>query len=133
MLLTICGVLTSASPLVACSGPDLSQEVEASETFNRYANRESYGAAYAMVDRALRSEAGRHGMYGVLQRMHKRLGIEQNMTLRRYDVVYRPSRGDIVRLRFDVQYDKGKGAEEFVWRRTTNGPVLESFAVSERG
>jgi hypothetical protein len=131
MVIAFCGLLTAASSLVGCSR-DASRETEASKTFNLYANRERYDEVYTMVDPALRSESDRRSMYRVLQHMHQKLGIEEDMTVRRLDMLHGASRGDLVRLVFDVRYSKGKGMEDFVWRRTTTGPVLEHFAVSDR-
>jgi hypothetical protein len=119
--------MIAALALGGCSmGQDLSSGGTAVEDFHRKLDGGQSAAIEAGADSEIKAMAG--GFAAILDQIHRRLGNVKSSTRTGFND--RVDNGDHrLELTYDTKFERGEGAEEFVFRMIDGKPLLAGYHV----
>jgi hypothetical protein len=112
-----------------CSSQENFQKAErATDEFHMQFAKASYGEIYDASDSAVKTNATREQMIGMLQRINRKLGPCGDPQRQSFNVNYNTS-GRFVTMVYTRKCANGQLAENFVWRIQDGKPILYGYHV----
>jgi len=112
-----------------CSSQEDFQKAErATDEFHMQFAKASYGEIYDASDSAVKTNATREQMIGMLQRINRKLGPCGDPQRQSFNVNYNTS-GRFVTMVYTRKCANGQLAENFVWRIQDGKPILYGYHV----
>jgi hypothetical protein len=126
----LCGLLFAAFLLTGCSsGQDLNLAQSEIERFRQLMAAQQFGQIYSEASDELKKTAGEQDMVRLLTAIDRKLGPVKSAAKDGWNVHYSPS-GASATLKFNTQFERGTGAETFVYRIAGGKAQLAGYNIT---
>jgi hypothetical protein len=126
----LCGLLIAAFLVTGCSsGQDLSLAQAEIERFRQLMAAQQFGQIYSEASDELKKTAGEQDMVRLLTAIDRKLGPVKNAEKNGWNVNYATS-GTSATLKFNTQFERGTGAETFVYRIAGGKAQLAGYNIT---
>jgi hypothetical protein len=126
----LCGLLIAAFLVTGCSsGQDLNLAQAEIERFRQLMAAQQFGQIYSEASDELRKTAKEQDMVSLLTAIDRKLGPVKNAEKNGWNVNYATS-GTSATLKFNTQFERGTGAETFVYRITGGKAQLAGYNIT---
>jgi hypothetical protein len=126
----LCGLLVAAFLVTGCSsGQDLNLAQAEIERFRQLMAAQQFGQIYSEASDELKKTAGEQDMVRLLTAIDRKLGPVKNAEKNGWNVNYATS-GTSATLKFNTQFERGTGAETFVYRIAGGKAQLAGYNIT---
>jgi hypothetical protein len=126
----LCGLLIAAFLVTGCSsGQDLNLAQAEIERFRQLMAAQQFGQIYSEASDELKKTAGEQDMVRLLTAIDRKLGPVKNAEKNGWNVNYATS-GTSATLKFNTQFERGTGAETFVYRIAGGKAQLAGYNIT---
>jgi hypothetical protein len=126
----LCGLLIAAFLVTGCSsGQDLNLAQAEIERFRQLMAAQQFGQIYPEASDELKKTAGEQDMVRLLTAIDRKLGPVKSAAKDGWNVHYSPS-GASATLKFNTQFERGTGAETFVYRIAGGKAQLAGYNIT---
>jgi hypothetical protein len=126
----LCGLLIAAFLVTGCSsGQDLNLAQTEIERFRQLMAAQQFGQIYSEASDELKKTAGEQDMVRLLTAIDRKLGPVKSAAKDGWNVHYSPS-GTSATLKFNTQFERGTGAETFVYRIAGGKAQLAGYNIT---
>jgi hypothetical protein len=126
----LCGLLIAAFLATGCSsGQDLNLAQAEIERFRQLMAAQQFGQIYSEASDELKKTAKEQDMVGLLSAIDRKLGPVKNAEKNGWNVNYATS-GTSATLKFNTQFERGTGAETFVYRIAGGKAQLAGYNIT---
>jgi hypothetical protein len=125
----LCGLLIAAFLVTGCSGQDLSLAQAEIERFRQLMAAQQFGQIYSEASDELKKTGGEQDLARLLAAIDRKLGPVKNAEKNGWNVNYATS-GTSVTLKFNTQFERGTGAETFVYRIAGGKAQLAGYNIT---
>ena len=124
------GLLVGAVLVTGCSsGQDLNLAQSEIERFRQLMTAQQFGQIYSEASDELKKTTGEQDMARLLTAIDRKLGPVKNAEKNGWNVNYNTS-GTSVTLKFNTQFERGTGAETFVYRIAGGKALLAGYNIT---
>ena len=126
----LCGLLVGAVLVTGCSsGQDLNLAQAEIERFRQLMTAQQFSQIYSDASDELKKTTGEQDMARLLTAIDRKLGPVKNAEKNGWNVNYNTS-GTSVTLKFNTQFERGTGAETFVYRIAGGKALLAGYNIT---
>jgi hypothetical protein len=126
----LCGLLIAAFLVTGCSsGQDLNLAQAEIERFRQLMAAQQFGQIYSEASDELKKTAKEQDMISLLTAIDRKLGPVKNAEKNGWNVNYATS-GTSATLKFNTQFERGTGAETFVYRIAGGKAQLAGYNIT---
>jgi hypothetical protein len=126
----LCGLLIAAFLATGCSsGQDLNLAQAEIERFRQLMAAQQFGQIYSEASDELKKTAKEQDMISLLTAIDRKLGPVKNAEKNGWNVNYATS-GTSATLKFNTQFERGTGAETFVYRIAGGKAQLAGYNIT---
>jgi hypothetical protein len=127
---TATAILLTGLLLSACSATqDVNVAQEATAHFHEMMSAEQFEQIYAQSDASFKKTTTPEDLTRLLSAVNRKLGVVKTSGSEGWSVGYTPS-GASVTLRYTTQFERGTGAETFLYRFTDGKALLAGYHVN---
>jgi hypothetical protein len=124
------GLLVGAVLVTGCSsGQDLNLAQAEIERFRQLMTAQQFSQIYSDASDELKKTTGEQDMARLLTAIDRKLGPVKNAEKNGWNVNYNTS-GTSVTLKFNTQFERGTGAETFVYRIAGGKALLAGYNIT---
>jgi hypothetical protein len=117
--------------MISCgSGTEVTTAKQSVDLFHSQVDSEQYDAVYAAADDGMHKAATAADFVNLLTAIHTKLGSIQASQFQNYRVNLSTGEGATVTLVYNTTFQRGDGAEEFLWHMRDGKALLLGYHIT---